>query len=1297
VQGVYSAFLDALRHLDDPTKSAFQCAHALLQNIATIGLCVPMLDLECDGADGLVVELFQVLFETICPMNCSLVEEDVTKVLSTMLEEAEEVPPEVLHTILERLIQPCKGENAAAHNLACNLICKSENNLQISVQHFLTDALANRGTGEHPLCKRYADILEEVAITDSTSLVTVWPIIMDELQNDDAEARVRAVKLFGRILAAPGGTVARDFSHYLQQFLRRFTDKKTEIRVEMAKWGSTFLLGVSDEDAAVAKEVVDHFDARLLDFEEKVRLATVHAVCDVAEASPRLVPVETLERVGARMLDKKGGVRQLVLKRLASVYRTYVTRYADVDPPESEAERFDWIPAHLVKGCAHPDIRHHVVEPVLGELFPQKLSTERRSFFWLRALSKQDEHAPNALAYMLRAKLHVQNDMREYLTLRQKLRASQQSQSQSPADAGESPQEDVSDVELSRRFAAVGQNFPDAGKAAACMEKIHAMKDGNIFRGLSSLLKAETSAAESHTIAEDILKRIGSKHPAYEWARLLLVKITQQPFGREHVCRVLDIVASPVAANDDVASSLVASALEHLVQLAHSAPQTFQGTAKELSGLISHREEAIVTAACKITADAASCLDVTGAHQAKICARLKLLCVEGTRTQAKHAATTLAKLAATASVGQEHLRDVFEGIMDAAGDDELLDSNLPGVLSTIQIVGQQATGLFMEHLEGIEAFIVEDLLQRALPKSRGRPRSISTVAELQAWGLKALAKGCGRAAASSRAAAPAGEMRASFVQRVLGVLRGVLSPPDEEASARLASGVDLTHLRVAAGKAVLVIARTDHAAVTPDLFISTSLLISDAPGEMISKLHHGIIKHGLAQGYAAPLALVSACTRDAETRTAARDALGSIVVHVRRRAANVKATAVKNAAASVDSAALSRTLLIHTAEYVLPYLIFLLAHHPDLPSKDAGAEDGGSAYRPFEQAIHFAIAALTAGTTGECLPAACKMMRKLKSAVDAVDADMSHGIYVLSDIALLILHQASTQKRWVTGPYPGQVGLPKAFYTLLQRPAVGDPMEEGGNVRVGDFSHLPVGFALKPKKREREQAAAAPKRNRGGASAAAGGRSKPAVARGAKKSTAIRSGKPAVAPSRTLPSRAARKAAIVDGMDEEGYSEEDSEEDTLGDEEEEDEGGTHLAGYGMRAAPPLELPAPAGWDSDADADADADEDEDNEDNEDEDEDDMDEDEDEDDMDEDEEGDAAVDSPPLVNNGGRKKMPLADRKNAPAPRETNGGGGAKLASPALLLNEKQKENDDSGDAFSPERLTEEIRVSKQRRR
>jgi sister-chromatid-cohesion protein PDS5 len=38
----------------------------------------------------------------------------------------------------------------------------------------ICDRPYNKGVGAHPLCKRYADILEAVAVADSTSIVTVW-------------------------------------------------------------------------------------------------------------------------------------------------------------------------------------------------------------------------------------------------------------------------------------------------------------------------------------------------------------------------------------------------------------------------------------------------------------------------------------------------------------------------------------------------------------------------------------------------------------------------------------------------------------------------------------------------------------------------------------------------------------------------------------------------------------------------------------------------------------------------------------------------------------------------------------------------------------------------------------------------------------------------------------------------------------------------------------------------------------------------------------------------------------------
>lgn len=1131
LKSIYSSFLGAMRHLADPGKEAFQPAHALLQNVAAIGLLVPILDLTCPGADGLLSELFECLFESVNPTNSSLVEEDVTKVLGTMLEEAEDVSPEVLGVILERMVQPARGENSAAYNLACNLVRKSENNLQLAVQHFLIDALSNRGAGEHPLSRRYADILEAVAIVDSTSLVTVWPTIMEELQNDDAEPRARAVKLFGRILAAPGSAVAKDFTHYLSQFLRRFGDKDAEIRAEMCRWSGAFLAGGAMRGAATAADICGYLSERLLDYEEKVRLVAVAAACDIAEAVPRLVDAELLQAVGDRILDKKAAVRQLVLKRLSTAYRSYVVRFAEAETPQEESQRFDWIPSTLLKGCAQPDIRHHVVEPILVDLFPQRVSQERRSLFWLQALCKMDEHAAKAFNFMLRTKQSAQADVRAYLGLRQKCREARQSK----VDEEESPS-GVDEDEFPRAFAAVARHFPDVQKAAGHAEKLHALKDGNIFRGLATLLKPETTAAESATISQDVLKRIGSKHPSYEWTKLLLVKIAQQPFGREHVCKVLDVVTG--AAKDKQGGSLT-SALDHLVQMAHSAPHAFHGTANELWGLVSHRDDAVVLAACRICADAANCLDGPGVKKANICERLKVLCVEGTRAQAKHATRALSKLAASGGVGKDHLRRVFESIVEAAADDELLDSNLPAALATVQVIGQTAPALYHERIADVEAFVVEHLLARPLPKHKSRSAgSVSAVAEMQARSLKVLASGCAK--------------RGEHVKRVLDVFAGVLARDESQG---IGSGADLAHLRVGAAKAALIAARANHPSVSSRLFVAVSLAVEETPETLVDKVRVGITKHGLNHAYAAALALVAGCGKG-EAKSEAKEALASVIAHVRRRAAAVKAAAV--ARANQDAAALSRSLLTHAPEYVLPYLVHLLAHHPELPSKEDGEVDCGAAYRKFQFTASAAVAALTAGTAGESVPAAFKILRRLKFTQDATDADASHGMYVLTDILLLVLHKEATRRGWDTGPFPGQVAFPRAFFNLVQKPAANPSAEEGGRARVGDYSHLPAGFEVKA---VRHGAESHP-------------RVRTAGARAPKKHTAARALKPAAEPTRLMPSRAARKAAVVDDDDDEYDDEEEMLPVPLGNEMV-TPGVAKLVSYGIRnEVPVLELPAP---------------------------------------------------------------------------------------------------------------------------
>ena len=58
VQYIYTAFLDALRQLNDPTKTAFQSAQALLQNMAMVRVTDMSRPLKCRCKRGLLSQSF---------------------------------------------------------------------------------------------------------------------------------------------------------------------------------------------------------------------------------------------------------------------------------------------------------------------------------------------------------------------------------------------------------------------------------------------------------------------------------------------------------------------------------------------------------------------------------------------------------------------------------------------------------------------------------------------------------------------------------------------------------------------------------------------------------------------------------------------------------------------------------------------------------------------------------------------------------------------------------------------------------------------------------------------------------------------------------------------------------------------------------------------------------------------------------------------------------------------------------------------------------------------------------------
>ena len=142
--------------------------------------------------------------------------------------------------------------------------------------------------------------------------------------------------------------------------------------------------------------------------------------------------------------------------------------------------------------------------------------------------------------------------------------------------------------------------------------------------------------------------------------------------------------------------------------------------------------------------------------------------------------------------------------------------------------------------------------------------------------------------------------RGEHVKRVLDVFAGVLARDESEG---VGSGADLAHLRVGAAKATLIAARANHPSVSSRLFVAVSPRGGGDAGDAGRQGAVGITKHGLNHA-SPPRSRSSPGAGKGEAKSEAKEALASVIAHVRRRAAAVKAAAV--ARANQDAAALSR-------------------------------------------------------------------------------------------------------------------------------------------------------------------------------------------------------------------------------------------------------------------------------------------------------------------------------------------------------------------------------------------------------
>ncbi|KAK7301356.1 hypothetical protein RJT34_12219 [Clitoria ternatea] len=516
LRDIFKLVISLFADLADTASPFFSKKVKVLDTVAQLRCCVIMLEIDCID---LVLEMFNTFFSVVRDDHHASLINAMTSIMINILNESEETSQKLLEVILKNLIK--QDASFAANQLAASVIktCEQEDELNPLVCGFLTSCIYDRDAVSCELKEFYHEIIYEVFQCAPQMLLAVIPNLIEELLADQVEVRIKAVNLVGKLFALPEHHAAQKYHNLFVEFLKRFSDKSVDVRIRALQCAKSFYL--ANPSGSESHEIITSVEDRLLDFDDRVRMQAVLVACDICSSNT--------------------SVRKRALQKLIEIYQFYCNKCYEGSMKISH--HFEEIPCKIMMLCYDKDckeFRSQNIELVLADdLFPKHLCIEERTKHWIHMFSLFSSPHEKALSIILTQKRRLQNEMKNYLAMRKKLK--------------EICSEEIQQ-KIESMFTEMAASFPDSRKAEEYLQKLNEIKDNNVFKSLERLLEEQTFKT-GQTIKDELLGMIGDGNPFYEFLRSLFSKCSSNIFSTEHVEYILNYLSNIESGNKDLEDS----------------------------------------------------------------------------------------------------------------------------------------------------------------------------------------------------------------------------------------------------------------------------------------------------------------------------------------------------------------------------------------------------------------------------------------------------------------------------------------------------------------------------------------------------------------------------------------------------------------------------------------------------------------------------------------------------------------------------------------------------------------------
>ena len=888
-----------------------------------------MLMLDFDSQDA-TLDLFRILLGCLNTDNAELVSQPAVEVLATVLEASEVPSMSLLDTVLGNLVEPQKSANPAAYQAVRELVLHAKATISPAVQRWLNSVIVDGRGGDSELKDDYHRLIYELYAVSPDILLPVLPNLAVELQVDHEGKRLAAAELVGLLLALPGGhSMATDYKGLFTDFLTRFRDKSSKIRLKVVEVAERVLLmfleGGHVTDLATDRAghaLLMQLKEALFDTDEEVRCQVVKTLSAVILAAPSSgVPTEVQEDLFLRIRDKKLKVRALAAEAFASVFKTFIGK---VHAGEVFSDEFEdavtAIPSRLLSAYREdPELRFHCLDRILCRgLMPDSLSDEQAARHWVTIYHDSDDLARGAFLALLKKRHEIGRAVTWIVQAREDIRkAGLSGPSQESEQTGQQLEAQVRAG--TKAWAKIfGAFAPQWEKAEDGLQQLLEMKDNNIFRELVTISDYNVDMAAAQQARTSLMKRVSSRKSAQLVVQHMCDTLLQSALQKEHICHVCQQLSDWNDINEDE-ESYREIACEFLSRIAVVHPAIFTSSSAYLQAMVGTDAGALAREKAAAAARVLSHVDVpspSGRSGKKVAAGL----LEVAQGSAGIAASKFAVRALVRVLGQEKAETVLRPALESfiqGGVDSMEPEEAAAILRALGQCGRSLPTLF-EDFAGPLGDIMEAILDEGFRGGHG-------VGLIQAV-LKAVSHGCvpDKQAADGAAAGPEAARLVERLDRSLQA--GWLDPLTDTDSITCGSDEDRTSARLAASCCVVrleaahdlsLMTFVDMAMCMQDPVPAVRLRFSRRVQKVLQTLYRpGTTKRKIAKGHRW-LAVLCFCAADPTE-------------YHRKMGFSAARRSAVNLAKLCDNWELPLASTLRP-EYAILHIIHLMAHHPDMP------------------------------------------------------------------------------------------------------------------------------------------------------------------------------------------------------------------------------------------------------------------------------------------------------------------------------------------------------------------------------